>query len=104
VVALFDTPVPEATLRALDGAPTGRLARLVGPASRVDGKESLAALLALPGVGARLSYASALLFPSPRFMTLEYGLTRRHQLGAAYVRRASYLAWQSLKGVLRLCS
>jgi hypothetical protein len=103
VMTLFDTPVPETTLRALEGAPTGRLGRLVGPASRVDGKESLAALLALPGIGARLSYASALLFPSPGFMRLEYGLTHRCQLGPAYARRAGYFAWQSLKGLLRLC-
>jgi len=106
-VRLFDTPVPRGVREALERRVASgrqrRLLKLVAATSRVDGKESLAALLALPGFRARLRYASAVLFPSPRFMTLEYGLTRRRQLGAAYVRRASYFTWQGLKGVLRLC-
>jgi hypothetical protein len=99
--ALLGSPWPEAVLVDLERVAAGRLVRLLAGAG-VDGKESLAALLALPGVRARLRYAAALLFPSPRFMTLEYGLTRRRQLGAAYVRRVSYFTWQGLKGVTRL--
>ncbi|HEY2993667.1 MAG TPA: nucleotidyltransferase family protein [Methylomirabilota bacterium] len=101
--ALFDSPVPDDVLAELERAAASPLARLLSGTS-VDGKESLAALLALPGWRARLRYASAVLFPSPRFMTLEYGLTRRRQLGAAYVRRAGYFTWQGLKGMVRLCS
>ena len=101
--ALFDSPVPADVLAELERAAASPLARLLSGTS-VDGKESLAALLALPGWRARLRYASAVLFPSPRFMTLEYGLTRRGQLGAAYVRRAGYFTWQGLKGMVRLCS
>ena len=101
-LGLFDAPIPGEVLAELERAPASPLARLLS-ATSVDGKESLAALLALPTWGARLRYASAVLFPSPHFMTLEYGLTGSHQLGAAYVRRVGYFTWQGLKGVLRLC-
>ena len=100
--ALFESPVPGEVLAELERATMSPLARLLS-GSGVDGKESLAALLALPGLRARFRYATALLFPSPGFMTLEYGLTRRRQLGAAYVRRAGYFTWQGLKGMVRLC-
>ena len=102
-VSLFEAPVPDEVLVELERAPASGLARLVSGAS-VDGKESLASLLTLPGVRPRLRYASAVLFPSPRFMALEYGLTHRRQLGAAYTRRVGYFVWQGLKGIVRLCS
>ena len=101
--ALFGSPVPDEVTTWLEQATASPLARLL-TGSRVDGKESLAALLALPGVRVRLRYALAVLFPSPRFMALEYGLTRRRHLGAAYVRRVGYFTWQGLKGMVRLCS
>ena len=94
--------MPGEVLAELERAAASPLARLLS-GSAVDGKESLAALLALPGLRARLRYATALLFPSPGFMALEYGLTGRRQLGAAYVRRAGYFTWQGLKGMVRLC-
>ena len=100
--ALFGSPIPDDVLAELERAAASPLARLLSGTS-VDGKESLAALLALPGVRARLRYASAVLFPSPRFMTLEYGLTHRRQLGAAYARRVGYLTWQGVRGMVRLC-
>lgn len=102
----FATPVPEDARDALATAPMGvrqrRVLRLLARSSGVDGKESLAVLVMLPGARARLRYALALLFPSPRFMTLEYGLTRRRQLGLAYLRRVGHLSWEGLKGTARL--
>lgn len=106
VKALFDTPIPDPVLDQpaveLPRSVEGRLARLLAEGSTVDGKESLALLFTLAGFSAKFSYALALLFPSPEFMRLEYGLTRRGQLGFAYVRRGCRLAWESLKGVVKL--
>lgn len=76
--------------------------RLLAGASTVDGKESLAVFFTLKGFRAKLSYALALLFPSPEFMRLQYGLTRRSQLGLAYIRRFCRLFWESSKGLLKL--
>jgi hypothetical protein len=106
VKALFATPIPDHVLDQLTREPPrsaeGRVARLLASASNVDGKESLALFFTLKGFGRKLSYALALLFPSPEFMLDQYGLTRRSQLGLAYPRRFCRLAWESLKGVLKL--
>lgn len=106
VRALFATPIPERVLSALRaGAPRsvdGRLVRLLAGASGVDGKESLAVFFTLKGFGAKLRYAGALLFPSPEFMRIQYGLARRSQLGPVYVRRVCCFAWEGVKGVMKL--
>lgn len=70
----------------------------------MDGKESLAVLFALDGFRVKLRYALALLFPSPEFMRIHYGLSRRRQLGYVYLRRFCYLSRESLKGIVRLLS
>jgi hypothetical protein len=104
----FATPIPEGVRDALAAAPARarqrRVERLLAGASGVDGKESLAVLFTLPGVRARLRYALALLFPSPRFMALQYGLTRPRQLGLAYLRRVGHLSWEGVKGTARFLS
>src|SRR5439155_357127 len=69
---------------------------------RVDGRESLALLFALPGLRRRARYAAALLFPSPRFMAVEYGVTGRGGLALAYGRRARHVLWEGVKGTARL--
>lgn len=105
VRALLGTPIPDGILDRPTPDPgtsrEGRLARLVGEASRVDGKESLALLFTLRGFRARLRYALALLFPTPEFMRIEYGLTHTGQLGWAYFRRVSHFSREGLKGVMR---
>jgi hypothetical protein len=79
-----------------------RLTRLLRPSSGVDGKESLALLFTLEGFRAKLGYVLALFFPTADFMMVQYGLTRRRQLGPAYLRRASRFSWEGMKGVVKL--
>ncbi|MBI4588190.1 MAG: nucleotidyltransferase family protein [Candidatus Rokubacteria bacterium] len=108
VTALFATPIPGQVLGQLAGQPSrsveGRLVRLLAGGAQVDGKESLAVFFALEGLGAKLRYAVALLFPSPAFMRIQYGVTRRGPLGLAYLRRCCRLGWESAKGVAKLLS
>lgn len=106
VKALFATPGPDQALDRLGGEPPGslegRVLRLLAGESRVDGKESLGVLFALKGLRERLRYALALLLPSPEFMVMQYGLTRRSQLGFAYARRICDFSWEGLKGAVTL--
>jgi hypothetical protein len=106
VRALFGTPLPDRILDQLANAPApfleGRLVRLLAGGSSVDGKESLAVLFTLKGFRAKLKYALALLFPSPEFMRVEYGLTSGTQLGFAYLRRFRFLIQEGCKGIVRL--
>src|SRR5206468_3425578 len=62
----------------------------------------LVRLFALPGLRRRARYAAALLFPSPRFMAVEYGVTGRGGLALAYGRRARHVLWEGVKGTARL--
>ena len=102
VTDLFSTPVPSHVLAALDVTRPAALDRLLVPEGGVDGRESLALLFALSGVRRRARYAAALLFPSPGFMTMEYGVTGPAGLALAYSRRARHLLWQGLRGTARL--
>lgn len=106
VRTIFATPVPAEVLNQLAAGPRrsleGRLVRLLAGASSVDGKESLAVFFTLKGLRRKLRYALALLFPSPDFMLVQYGLAHRRQLGFAYLRRFCRFAWESLKGMMRL--
>ena len=106
VRALFGTPLPDRALNQLANAPApfleGRLVRLLAGGSSVDGKESLAVFLTLKGSRAKLKYALALLFPSPEFMRLEYGVISGTQLGFAYLQRFRFLMWEGCKGIVRL--
>ncbi len=103
--AQLATPIPEGILDQFSEAPPrsieGKLVRLL-EASGVDGKESLALLFTLRGLRPKLSYALALLFPTPAFMRLQYGLSHRWQLPLAYLRRVCRLSWESGRGILRL--
>jgi len=106
VRALLATPLPDRILDQLANAPApfleGRLVGLLAGGSSVDGKESLALLFTLKGFRAKLKYALALLFPSPEFMRVEYGLTSETQLGVAYLRRFRFLVWEGCRGIVRL--
>ncbi len=102
----FATPIPDRIFDQLTLQPRrsmeGRLVRLLATRSNVDGRETLALLFTLRGIRAKLRYALTLLFPSPEFMRLHYGLTRRSQIAVAYVGRLCYLSWGSLKGLVEL--
>ena len=102
VAGLFATPVPPAVMAALDAAGSAPLDRLLGADAGVDGRESLALLFALRGVRRRALYAARLLFPSPAFMTVEYGVSGPGALALAYGRRARHMVWHGLKGTTRL--
>jgi hypothetical protein len=101
-VGLLDTPLPPAVMHALDTARPGPLDRLLGVESGVDGREGFALLFALRGVRRRARYAVRLLFPSPGFMTAEYGVSGPAALALAYSRRARHMVWEGLKGTTRL--
>lgn len=110
----FHTPVPREALSLLprpslsgmtrrsSGWVDRRLARLMINESNVDGIESFALLLTLKSLRAKFTYARGLLFPSPAFMVVQYGLSTRKTLGLWYLRRLGRLTWEGLKGVLSL--
>jgi hypothetical protein len=106
VRVLFGTPIPDRALDWLARDPQriaeGRLQRLLIRASHWDSKESFAVLMALEGLRAKLRYVLMLLFPSPKFLRFEYGLTSRAQLGFAYFRVLCRLSWKGLKGAVML--
>ncbi len=104
-VSKLGAPVPEDVIDALDGrsGQTRPLAQRLVETAKVDGVESLATFFAVKGLGAKLRYARALLFPQPSFMMLQYGLTHRRQLAATYARRFSWFSWQAAKGLVQLC-
>jgi Uncharacterised nucleotidyltransferase len=99
---LLATPLPPPVMNALDAAGPAPLDRLLAADAGVDGRESLALLFALRGVRRRARYAARLLFPSPGFMTVEYGVSGPGALALAYGRRARHMVWQGLKGTTRL--
>jgi hypothetical protein len=102
VADLLGPPLPSRVLTALDVARPAALDRLLMPEGDVDGRESLALLFAITGMRRRARYAAALLFPSPGFMAMEYGVTGPGGLALAYGRRARHLLWQGLRGTARL--
>jgi hypothetical protein len=111
VTTLFDSPLPDHVLsqlsaqrmahpaRAVGTSLESRMVRLLAGESRVDGRESFAALFTIRGLRAKVRYAIALLFPSPQFMLLHYGLSSRRQLGLCYLGRFVHLCWEGLKGI-----
>jgi hypothetical protein len=106
VRALFRTPIPDhvaagRTRPSPQAAADWLVPRLVRDAD-AHGREELALFLSLRGGRRRLRYALGLLFPSPRFMRLQYGVTGRARLAAAYLRRGGRLAWAVLHGMGRM--
>lgn len=110
VKGLFDSPIPDEVLSELNAQLTpasaqavataveARMVRLLAGQSRVDGLESFALLFTIKGMRAKLRYTFALLFPSPEFMRLHYGLSSRRQLALCYLSRFIRLCWEGLKG------
>lgn len=104
-VSNFGSPVPADILDALGRqypSSNRSFAQRLAETSTVDGVESLATFFAIKGLAAKFRYARALLFPEPAFMMLQYGLTHRRQLPAAYLRRLCWFSWQAAKGLARL--
>lgn len=107
VKGLFDSPMPNEVLSTLSADLTllharsveRRLMCLLAGESRLDGGESFALLFTIKGMRAKLRYAVALLFPSPQFMLLHYGLSSRRQLALCYLSRFIRLCWEALKGI-----
>ncbi len=110
VKGLFDSPIPDHVVsqlatpltphpaRATGTAVERRMVRLLAGETRVDGLESFALLFTIKGLRAKVRYAVALLFPSPHFMLLHYGLSSRRQLPLCYLSRVAHLCWEGLKG------
>ena len=110
----FNTPVPDQAYSQLmvsqesqtDGVLQRSIQkRVVGLFLKdgcVDGRESFAFFFSIGGFKAKLHYVLAILFPTPEFMVLQYGLSSRWQLGLSYCRRLGFLACESLKGLVRL--
>ncbi|MDE3224256.1 MAG: nucleotidyltransferase family protein [Nitrospirota bacterium] len=116
VHALFDSPIPGAVVAQLtawpearqDGPPRGfwhrRFTPLLLGESGVDGRESLAQLLAMKGLGAKWRYVCGILFPSSDFMRTHYGLSEcgHPWLGVRYVARLLSVLWEGSKGLVSL--
>ncbi len=102
VLSQLSQPSASGVTRPVAGWVERRLARLMINEANVDGVESFALLLTLKSLRAKLTYAFALLFPSPAFMVLQYGLSDRKTLGLWYLRRAGCLTWEALKGFVGL--
>lgn len=109
--ARFESPLPRDLLPALRSRPVSppsqaglakverRLARMLADGSSADGLESLAMLLTIKGIGPKVRFAWALLFPSAEFMRLQYGLSGRRQVAFSYVTRLGFLLREGLKGL-----
>ncbi len=102
VLSQLSQPSASGVTRPVAGWVERRLAHLMINEANVDGVESFALLLTLKSLRAKLTYAFALLFPSPAFMVLQYGLSDRKSLGLWYLRRAGCLTWEALKGLVVL--
>ena len=110
VQAHFETPLPalfvQDIIRSDKMDPvsplTDRLYRLLGDHTGVDGRESLAFLLMLPGLRAKGRYLRGILFPSRKFMQQEYGVRPWPVMWFNYAVRMLYFLWQGIKGLATL--
>lgn len=114
VKILFDSPIPDHVLSPLRAQPLlhsawevkksleNRIVGLLTNASPLQGPEEFAMLFTIKGLRAKVRYAFALLFPSPQFMLLRYGLSSRRQLALCYLSRFSRLSWEGLKDIVGL--
>lgn len=101
---LFQTPLPEHLIERLAVRRSGSrsVARRLIEESNGEGKESLAVFFSLKGLPAKWRYARQLVFPSPEFMKLHYGLSHGWPLCIWYPRRALQLALGALHGLVPL--
>lgn len=99
-----DTPLPNELIGQLTIPRRIRpsLASAVIDSVNVPGKESLAGWFAIRGWRAKWLYAGGLLFPSPAFMRLHYGLSTRWQVWLWYPRRIFWLCAGAAQGLSQL--
>ena len=100
----FASPVPAGVFASLDRRRHRQrtLANRLAASPVVEEREGLAQLLAVRGPLAKARYVGALLFPSPRFMALQYGLRRRRDLAPAYLARFARFIVEGAKGMAQL--
>ncbi|MBI4322783.1 MAG: nucleotidyltransferase family protein [Candidatus Omnitrophica bacterium] len=101
-----DTPLPNELIGQLTIPRRIRpsLASAVIDSVSVPGKESLAAWFAVRGWRAKWRYAVGLLFPSPEFMRLHYGLSTRWQVAYWSLKRPLQLCREAFQGLFQLLS
>jgi hypothetical protein len=99
----FASPVPGGILASLElGRPRRpTLVDRLAASPAVEEREGLAQLLAAQGPAAKARYVGALLFPSARFMALQYGLDRRRDLVPAYLARLVRFIVEGTRGMAR---
>jgi putative nucleotidyltransferase-like protein len=98
---LFGTRLPAEIAEPGPFLAEPRLAQRVA-AVPIDGRESLALLFDMDGLGPKLRYALALLFPSRDFMRAQYGSAGRLPAARAYLRRFCHLAAEAARAVVAL--
>lgn len=106
---LFNSPVPDQLLsthptqpalvsaRRGDGPVGRRIAAVLAGDARLDGREEFALFVTIKGLRPKTRYALVLLFPSPEFMRLRYGISGRTWLGFCYLTRFMDLTWKGIK-------
>ena len=100
----FHSPIPDSVMnrlqipaeRASSPSPRPTQGHLLAHTS-LSGREEFALLCSLQGLRQKIHYASALLFPSPRYMAQRYGLSGPMGLIRAYISRACHLFWEGGK-------
>ncbi len=114
VTGLFASPVPDQVFseltapfarqphRSTHGSVPGLIERSLAGASQAKAREELALFFTLKGVRTKWRYVAGLLFPSPEFMMIRYGLSSRAQLPLSYLHRIGYVSWEGFKGMVRL--
>src|SRR6266540_963243 len=104
---LFDSPIPNQILSTKQPTPVSarwgegpvgrRIAAVLVGDARLDGREEFATFFAIQGLRPKARYALALLFPSPEFMCLRYGISGGARLGFCYFARFMNLTWKGIK-------
>lgn len=106
VIEILDTPVPADVLLSLPAEPQrtreGRIATFLADRGDIDGRETLALMLASKGTKVRVRYLLSLLFPTPVFMRIQYELTHRYQYPFAYMKRFGYFLKEGIRGMFTI--
>lgn len=97
----FHSPVPESVVRqlAVDVSSSSSLitCNLILARSSFSGREELQLLCSLESLPQQLRYLSALLFPSPQYMTRRYGASTRMNVIGFYIARLFHIGAAGLR-------
>ena len=106
--SLFNTPFPDAIFgkwtAPSSNALSGRMRYLLASPESLKGREKVATLLQLSGFRRKLRYVLSFLFPSPRFVRIQYGVSSPLWLPIVYLKRLWYLCSQGLKTLMRFAA